>query len=68
MDTDFRFACAECGFDCAGDGWDEYWNLNVKKEFVKILQKIFICHIRNSLLIETGTQQSTSEKKENVFS
>lgn len=41
MDIDFRFACAECGFDCAGDGWDEYWNLNVKKEFVKILQKIF---------------------------
>lgn len=68
MDTDFRFACAECGFDCAGDCWDEYWNLNVKKEFVKILQKIFICHIRNSLLIEIGTQQSTSEKKENVFS
>lgn len=68
MGADFRFACAECGFDCAGDGGDKYWNLNVKKEFVKILQKIFICHIRNSLLIETGTQQSTSEKKENVFS
>lgn len=48
MDTDFRFACVECGFDCAGDGWDEYWNLNVKKEFVKILQKIFICHICNA--------------------
>ena len=36
MDTDFRFACAECGFDCAGDGWDKYWSLKAKKkEFVE---------------------------------
>ena len=41
MGADFRFACAECGFDCADDGWDEYWNLKAKKEFVKTLQKIF---------------------------
>ena len=36
MGADFRFACAECGFDCADDGWDEYWSLKAKKkEFVE---------------------------------
>ena len=40
MGADFRFACAEGGFDCAGDGGDKYWNLK-KTEFVKMLQKIF---------------------------
>ena len=41
MGADFRFACAECGFDCAGDGWDEYWNLNVKKRICKNITKNF---------------------------
>lgn len=36
MDTDFRFACAECDFGCANDGWNK-----LKKEFVKTLQKNF---------------------------
>ena len=55
MDTDFRFACAECGFDCAGDGWDKYWSLKAKKrickkEFVKTLQKIFISVMHSNFL------------------
>lgn len=32
MDTDFRFACAECDFGCANDDWDTYQNLILKNK------------------------------------
>lgn len=41
MDTDFRFACAECCFGCAGDGGDKYWNLKAKKRICKNVTKNF---------------------------
>ena len=47
MDTDFRFACAECGFDCAGDGWDKYWSLKAKKRIYKNITKKFLFVILN---------------------
>lgn len=37
MGADFRFACAECNFGCANDGWNKL----KKKKFVKMLQKNF---------------------------
>lgn len=41
MGDDFRFACAECGFDCADDGWNEYWSLKAKKRICKNVTKNF---------------------------
>lgn len=32
MGADFRFACAECDFGCANDGWDTYQNLILKNK------------------------------------
>lgn len=42
MGADFRFACVECGFDCAGDGWNK-----LKKEICKNVTKKILFIILN---------------------